>query len=137
MVRFARQGDGSWKPVTVFLATPKRLQGRTLPGDPDRQRWLDGVLAGARPPLLRDGSRERGTFEDWIAWAVGDQERGFPGALGNGHDTWATEVKPEITITALYEREVLSTTPGPLTRPELRSTADIPAGLLGGVKQIH
>jgi hypothetical protein len=136
MVRFARQGDGSWKPVTVFLATRARLQGRTLPGDPERDLWLAGVLTGARPPLVADGARERGTYEDWIGWAVGDEARGWPGALGNGHDTWATEVKPELTIGQLYDREVLQIEPRALTRPDLKPTTEIAPDLLGGRKRL-
>lgn len=136
MVRSIRLGDGSWKPVTVLMGSRTRLQGKTLPGDAERDLWLASILADAQPPLLRDGERERGTFEDWIGWAVGDQERGWPGALGNGHDTWAAEVKPEVTIGQLYDREVLQITPRPLTRPDLRPTTEITPGILGGYKKL-
>lgn len=136
-VRFARQDDGSWKPVTVFLGTTRALQGKTLPGDPDRSGWLDAILASAEPPLLSDdGSAERGTFEDWIGWAVGDDARGWPGALGNGHDTWVVEVKPELSIDQLYQREVLGNEPQGITRPELRPTTEPPTDL-GGYKKVR
>jgi hypothetical protein len=32
MVLFERQSDASWMPTAVILATPKRLQGKCLPG---------------------------------------------------------------------------------------------------------
>lgn len=122
--------------MTVFLGTTRRLQGKTLPGDAERDQWLAAMLANAEPPLLSDdGSTERGTYEDWIGWAVGDNRRGWPGALGNGHDTWATEVKPEMSVQQLYEREVLSIEPKPLARPELRPTTEAPTNL-GGYRKI-
>lgn len=135
-VRFARQPDGSWKPVTVFLGSRLQLQGKTLPGDAARQQWLADILAGAKPPLLADGQPERGTFEDWIGWAVGDEKRGWPGALGNGHDTWVAEVKPEITVGQLYDREVLLIEPRPLTREDLRPTTEIDPANLHGYKKV-
>lgn len=136
-VRFARQPDGGWKPETVFLGTRLHLQGKTLPGDEVRQQWVDEILRHAMPPLLKDGERERGTFEDWIGWAVGDSERGWPGALGNGHDTWVTEVKPELTVDQLYDREVLHIEPRPLTRQDLRPTTEIDPGSLHGYKKVN
>lgn len=136
MVRYARDGDGSWKPVTVFLGSPRLLQGKTLPGDPERDLWLAGILASAKPPDLSDfGAVDLGTFEDWIGWAVGDEKRGWPGALTNGHDTWATEVAPTVSVDQLYQREVLGIEPRPLTRPDLQPTIEIPVSL-GGRKRV-
>jgi len=99
MLLFERQADTSWLPTTVILATPKRLQGNCLPGDPDRDARLAMLLRDARPPGLNEHTEEHGTFEDWIGWAVN--------ALANGHTTWATEVVPTAPVEALYEREVL------------------------------
>jgi hypothetical protein len=56
------------------------------------------LLRDARPPRINDFAEERGTFLDWVDWAVN--------ALANGHTTWATEVVPTATVEALYEREV-------------------------------
>jgi hypothetical protein len=82
----------------VILATPKRLQGKCLPGSPDRDARLARILTDALPPRINDQTEERGTFEDWITWGVYN--------LANGHTTWATEIKPEGTVDALYDREV-------------------------------
>ena len=98
MVIFDRQGDGSWLPTTVILATPDRLQGRCLPGDENRDGRLARILTGALPPRINDQTEERGTYEDWITWGVYN--------LANGHTTWSTEIKPEATVDALYDREV-------------------------------
>ena len=98
MLLFERQADASWLPTTVILATPKRLEGKCLPGNADRDTRLDQYLNHALPPR-KQGSKERGTFEDWIGWAVDH--------LGNGHSTWAVEVKSEVAVEALYQREVL------------------------------
>jgi hypothetical protein len=96
---FERQADASWIPTTVILATPRRLQGKALPGSPDRDARLAMLLSDARPPRLDDNTEERGTFEDWITWGVWN--------LANGHTTWATEVKPTRTVDELFQREVL------------------------------
>jgi hypothetical protein len=130
-VTFEATPNGDWKPVTVYLATPKRLQGRTLPGDPARKAWVDEILSTAKPPTLVDGSL--GTLEDWIGYIVGDPKQEWPGALSNGHTTWAAEVKPTTTLTALYEREVLRIEPRPVVRPDLRPTTEAPENL-GGYK---
>jgi hypothetical protein len=98
MLLFERQSDASWLPTTVVLATPKGLQGKCLPGDPNRDARLASILTNALPPRINDDTEERGTFEDWIDWGVYN--------LANGHTTWSTEAKPTATVEALYEREV-------------------------------
>jgi ADP-ribosylglycohydrolase len=98
MLLFERQPDASWLPTTVILATPKRLDGRALPGSPDRDARLARILTDALPPRINDQTEERGTFEDWISWGTYN--------LANGMTTWTTEIKPEATVDALYEREV-------------------------------
>src|ERR1035437_9467250 len=98
MLLFERQADASWLPTTVILATPKRLQGKALPGSPDRDARLARILTDALPPRIDDQTEERGTFEDWITWGTYN--------LANGMTTWATEIKPEGTVDTLYEREV-------------------------------
>ncbi len=99
MVIFDRQGGGSWLPTTVILATPDRLQGRCLPGDENRDGRLALLLDHAIPPQVDVGSATRGTYEDWIGWAVNH--------LANGHTTWTAEVAPALTIDDLFEREML------------------------------
>jgi hypothetical protein len=98
MLLFERQADTSWLPTTVILATPKRLQGKCLRGSPDRDGHLARILADALPRRINDQTEERGTFEDWVGWAVDH--------LANGHTTWATEVVPTLTVDELYQREV-------------------------------
>lgn len=98
LLLFERQPDASWLPTTVILATPKRLQGKCLPESPDRDARLTSILQNALPPRISDQTKERGTYEDWITWGVYN--------LANGHTSWSTEVKPEITVEALYQREV-------------------------------
>jgi hypothetical protein len=114
MLLFERQADASWLPTTVILATPKRLQGKCLPGSPDRDARLARILTDALPPRINDQTEERGTFEDWISWGTYN--------LANGMTTWATEIKPEITVDALYQREVLDVVP--LLRPSHPAGAD-------------
>jgi len=104
MLLFERQADASWMPTTVILATPKRLQGKCLPGSPDRDARLTSILHNALPPRVNDFAEERGTYEDWINWGVHH--------LATGHTTWSTEVTPEITVDELFEREVSSRTNG-------------------------
>ena len=99
MLLFERQADASWLPTTVILATPKRLQGKALPGNADRDARLARILTDSLPPWVNDQTEERGTYEDWIDWGVYN--------LANGHTTWATEVVSEVTVDALYQREVL------------------------------
>jgi hypothetical protein len=98
MLLFERQADASWLPTTVILATPKRLQGKCLPGNADRDARLARILTDALPPRINADTEERGTYEDWITWGVYN--------LANGHTTWATEVKPTPTVDELYQREV-------------------------------
>lgn len=98
MLLFERQADASWLPTTVILATTKRLQGKCLPGSPDRDARLARILTDALPPRINDQTEERGTFEDWISWGTYN--------LANGMTTWATEIKPKGTVDTLYEREV-------------------------------
>jgi hypothetical protein len=43
MLLFERQADASWLPTTVILATPKRLQGKRLPDDPNRDARLTSI----------------------------------------------------------------------------------------------
>jgi hypothetical protein len=93
MLLFERQADASWMPTTVILATPKRLQGKCLPGSPPRDERLTSILQNALPPRLNDFTEERGTYEDWITWGVYN--------LANGMTTWATEIKPEGTVDTL------------------------------------
>jgi len=49
MLLFERQADASWLPTTVILATPKRLQGKALPGSADRDARLAMLLTDALP----------------------------------------------------------------------------------------
>ena len=103
MLLFERQADASWLPTTVILATPKRLQGKALPGNADRDARLARILTDSLPPWVNDQTEERGTYEDWIDWGVYN--------LANGHTTWTTEVKPTATVEALYQREVVGDRP--------------------------
>jgi hypothetical protein len=98
LLLFERQADASWLPTTVILATPTRLQGKCLAGDPNRDARLASILKNALPPRVNDDTKERGTFEDWISWGVHH--------LADGHSTWATEVVPTPMVEALYGREV-------------------------------
>src|SRR5450759_2374603 len=54
MLIFERQNDTSWMPTTAILATPEHLQGRALPGNPDRDARLAGFLSDALPPRVND-----------------------------------------------------------------------------------
>lgn len=108
MLLFERQADASWLPTTVILATPKRLQGKCLPGSPDRDARLSSIL-DALPRRINDQTEERGTFLNWVDSALN--------ALANGYTTWATEVVPTATVEALYEREVERDGRGYGTRP--------------------
>jgi hypothetical protein len=100
MVLFERRRDGSWMPDSVILATPKRLRGKCLPGSPDREARLAMLLRDARPPRLNDFTEERGTYLNWVDWALN--------ALANGHTTWTAEVEPTRTVDELFQREVLN-----------------------------
>jgi hypothetical protein len=99
MLLFKRQADASWFPTTVILATPKRLQGKCLPGDPNRDARLASILTNALPPRINDQTEERGTYEDWVTWGVYN--------LASGHFTWTAEVQPTRTVDELFQREVL------------------------------
>lgn len=99
LLLFERQADASWLPTTVILATPKRLQGKCLPGDLNRDARLASIVTNALPPRPNDSTEARGDYEDWVDWARD--------AFANGHTSWATEVKPEITVDELFQREVL------------------------------
>jgi hypothetical protein len=103
MLLFERQADASWLPTTVILATKKGLQGKCLPGSPDRDARLARILADALPPRINVQTEERGTFEDWISWGTYN--------LANGMTTWASEIKPEVSVDALYQREVADVVP--------------------------
>ncbi len=117
MLLFERQADASWLPTTVILATPKRLDGRALPGSPDRDARLARILRDALPPRINDQTEERGTFEDWISWGTYN--------LANGMTTWATEIKPEGTVDTLYEREVANVVASLPPRPRLSSQSPL------------
>jgi hypothetical protein len=103
MLLFERQADASWLPTTVILATKKGLRGKALPGSPDRDARLARILTDALPPRINDQTEERGTWEDWISWGTYN--------LANGMTTWATEIKPEVSVDTLYEREVANVVP--------------------------
>lgn len=118
-----RQGDGSWKPVGVFLGTRHRLDGKVLPGDGDRAKWFASIIDDAQRPQLVPYAPTRGTWEDWIGWALS--------AHSNGHDAMMVEVEPELTVQQLYEREVLGIKPKPLSHPNLRPSDEVPSGLTG------
>ena len=82
MLLFERQSDASWLPSTVILSTPKRLQGKAVPGYPNRDARLASIIQNALPPSIDDDTEERGDYEDWIDWGVHN--------LVDGHTTWAT-----------------------------------------------
>jgi hypothetical protein len=111
MLLFERQSDASWLPTTVILATPKRLQGKCLPGSPDRDARLARILTDALPPRINDQTEERGTFEDWISWGVYN--------LANGMTTWATEIKPEAPWTRCTSARLRTQSPRCHPRPRL------------------
>jgi hypothetical protein len=123
MLLFERQADASWLPTTVILATPRRLQGKALPGDPNRDARLASILTNALPPRINNDAEQRGDFEDWIDWGVFN--------LASGHTTWATEVVPTPTVDELYQREVAGIEPGALQRPIPNPTAKAPRSSLG------
>lgn len=122
-----RTETGEWRPTGIFFATPKRLDARYLPGDGGREAYFTNILKGSRPPF-KDGvgiSTERGTWEDWVGYAVR--------SLGNGHDTWVTEVEPDVTTEATYAKYVLNVEV-PLTNPATQPTDEIPT--LSGFKKV-
>jgi hypothetical protein len=113
-----RQPDTTWKPTVAFLATPTRLDAKALPGDARRSAWLAAILAGAQ--------KGAGTWEQWV-------DEGVNG-IANGHDLWAVEVEPELTLEALYQREVLGMTPTPMSPPSLTPSTEVPE--LGGYRKV-
>lgn len=113
-----------WRKVGVFLATPRLLTGRALPGDADRQRWFESILDGATRPDREPYRPERGTWEDWIEIALD--------AFSNGHDSMMVEVEPELSVDMLYDREVLGIAPRLQSPENLRPATDAPR--LGGRK---
>jgi hypothetical protein len=108
LLLFERQADASWLPTTVILATPERLRGRCLPGDLNREARLASIVTNALPPRLNDDTKERGTWEDWIEWALD--------CFSNGHTMWAVGVVPTETVEALYRREVALSARPPSSR---------------------
>ena len=111
LLLFERRADSTGMPTIVILATPERLQGRALPGNPDRDARLARYLSDALPPRINDDTEERGTYEDWITWALN--------ACANGMTSWATEVTPTSTVDELFQREVLDPIPAaPAEDPE-------------------
>jgi len=60
LLLFERQVDASWMPTTVILATHEHLQGKALPGNPDRDARLAEFLSDALPPRINDDTDERG-----------------------------------------------------------------------------
>lgn len=111
MVISERQGDTSWKPTVVVLATRVRLDARALSGDTRRDAWVANMLDIAK--------RAPGqSWEDWIDAGVY--------AYANGHDLWADEVEPETTIAALFQREILGAEPAPITPPGVQPSDTLP-----------
>ena len=79
-----RQADGAWKAVGVLGSKPDGVDGQFLPDEPGWNGWLENLPQVAIPPY-RDGrgfDPARGTWDDWIAWAVDH--------LTKGHTTWLT-----------------------------------------------
>lgn len=78
---------------------------------------MQAILADASRPL---GDYDAtGTWEDWIGWAAN--------AFSNGYDSWAIEVVPELTLDALYEREILNVSPPPTTPVNVKAESVAPA----------
>jgi len=102
LVRYERaSSDDDWQPMTVFLATPTQVHGRTIPGDPARQAWLAELLSASGSVVLAaatDG--EHLTYEGWADWALEE--------LTNVYFTWTVDVEPTATIDELYEREIVA-----------------------------
>jgi hypothetical protein len=122
LLLFERQADASWLPTTVILATPKRLQGKSFPGDANRDARLASILTNALPPRISDLTEERGTFLDWVDWALD--------AFGNGHTSWATEVVPTATVEALSARSCRCGGTGMDRGPGSRGPARPPAAVI-------
>ena len=128
MLVHERQPGSVWKPTGVFLGTANRLDYKMLPGSPSRDKWAAYLAANSLPPPIAEYSEERGTWEDWIGASID--------AFTNGHDKWCTEVEPEATVDATYQKYVLLVDEPVLTPKEFRPTArDIPD--LGGYKKVR
>ena len=124
MLQYEHGDDGGWVPVGVWLATPRRLQARMLPGSASRDAFMKYVLSDASRPH-QSFSNTKGTWEDWIEWAVW--------SLTDGMIHFMTEVEPAVTLERLYARAVLGeTVPGPLSDPKFTPTTEVP--VLGGIK---
>jgi hypothetical protein len=113
LVTFRRPStEVDWTPTAVFLATPDRVDGRDVAGDPDLGAWLADILASALSTIRAESiGSEPATYEDWIGWALS--------ASANGYFMWAVEVEPAGTIDELYERVVaslLAAEPEPVAR---------------------
>jgi hypothetical protein len=101
-VQFDCLSDGSWKPVGCWFATQRRLQARMLPGDVDRDNWMQYWFERAQKPITPDGTQ--GDWRDWLRDACW--------RLSNGHTTMMVAVVPELTLDATYRREVLGAEAG-------------------------
>lgn len=126
LLHHERTEAGDWRTVGTFYATPQTLTYKSLPGSASRDAWARGITTG-KPPY-RDGiglSLERGTWEDWCDYALD--------SLSNGHDTWLTEVPPEPTLTATYQKWVLGA-PKTLEAETVPTTDAVPE--LSGYKKV-
>lgn len=125
----SRTAQGNWRPVGVVLGTPARLDFQFLPGQTGWQRWAEQAMTSASPPF-KDGTGvnpERGTWEDWIPWAVD--------AFTNGHDAWLTLItEPEPLLEGNYRKYVLGVAPE-APSPVIREPGDIPE--LGGFEKVR
>jgi ADP-ribosylglycohydrolase len=133
LVAYRRASKGvDWTPVAVFLATADHLEGRALPG-PAREAWLADQLARSEPPVVDTGAaRVRGTWEDWVTWALDE--------LANAYFTMAAEVAPTATIDQLYQREILdfiATTLAPQAAPIAAAMPADPVDTTGGVELVE
>jgi len=127
MLVHVRQPRSVWKPVGVFLGTPNRLDYRMLPGEA-LDDWAAYLAANSLPPPIAEYSEVRGNWADWIGASVD--------AFTNGHDMWCTEIPPEVTLDATYEKYVLLVDEPVLTPKEFIPTAnDIPD--LSGYKKVR
>lgn len=126
LVYLERQADTGFKPTAVFLGTPARVDAKALPGDSRRDAWVAAQLEQRSLPVMNDGTD--GTWEDWIGKAVD--------MFANGHDSWAIEVTPEVTVERLYTREVLGAKPRAMAPDNLRPSDEPPADL-GGYKKVR
>jgi hypothetical protein len=53
MVVFELQHNNTFRATTVYQATPGKLFGKTLPGDPIREQNVAAILATAKAPDAR------------------------------------------------------------------------------------